>query len=141
LPIKSIADLKRERRRLKAEIAEHELILKEDVAGFKDSLKPLNAVSKVVSKFFVAGDDRNVTNKWVDAAVTFALRNVVLSRAGWVTKLVVPMIARNYANNKLQENKADIVDTLRGWLHKLQDKRNKVPANGYYDRTTADIDL
>lgn len=141
LPIKSMADLKRERRRLKAEIAEHELFLKEDIAAFKESLKPINAVSKFVSKFVSSGGDHTMMNRWVDTAVTFALRNVVLSRAGWITKMVVPILARKYANNKLEENKVDIVETVRGWLHKLRDKRSKEQTNGYYDRTTADINL
>lgn len=141
LPIKSLADLKRERRRLKAEIAEHELLMKEDVAAFKETLQPLHAASKFVGKFVGSGHERTALNGIVDTAVTFALRNVVLARAGWLTKIVVPIIARKYANAKLDENKADIVDTVRGWLQKFRDKRSKQHTNGYYDRTTADIDL
>ena len=141
LPIKSMADWKRERRRLKAEIAEHELLMREDVAAFKESLRPLNAASSLVSKFVTSGDQQSMLNHWLKTGVTFALRNVVLAKAGWFTKLVVPLIASNYANHKIDENKANIVGTVRNWLHKVQNRRHKSQGNRYYDRSTADTNF
>jgi hypothetical protein len=139
-PIKSMEDLKVERRRLIAEIAEKELLLKADVAAAREMLKPINLVSHTAAKF-VTSEDHTVLNKWVNTVVTSVLRNLVLARSGWIVKTIVPILVRNYANHKLEENKVDIVETLRGWLHKLRDKTNKHATNGYYDRSTADTNV
>ena len=137
--IKSMNDLKAERRRLKAEIAEKEQLLKSDFDGFQEAIKPLHVVSGFLSKFVVA-KDKDLLNTGIESALSFVLKNVVLARAGWLTKLVVPYVAKKYAGNKITENKADIVHTVREWLHRLQEKR-RAKTNGHYDRSTADIDF
>jgi len=132
-------DLKAERRRLKADIAEKEQLLKADYAGFQDAIRPLQVATNVLSKFVVS-KDKDMISTGIETALSFVLRNVVLSRAGWLTKMVVPYVAKKYAANKLADNKADLVHTMRDWLHKLQDKRRQ-KMNGHYDRSTADINL
>jgi hypothetical protein len=133
-------DFHAERRRLKAAIAEKESLMKADVDSLKQTLKPVNMAINYVAKFTSSKDKDSPLNKGVESAVTYLLRNVVLARAGWITKIVVPIIARNYASNKLTENKADIVHTVREWLHKFQEKR-RAKMNGHYDKSTADINI
>ena len=137
--VKSMNDFHAERRRLKAAIAEKESLMKADVDALKEKLQPVNIAINYAAKF-TSSKDKNFLNTGLETALTYVLRNVVLARAGWITKIIVPIIARNYASNKLTENKADIVHTVRDWLHKFQEKR-RAKANGLYDRSTADIDF
>ena len=130
-------DFHAERRRLKAAIAEKQTLMKADVESLKETLKPVNLALNYAAKF-TSNKDNGLLNKGVESTVTFLLRNVVLARAGWLAKTLVPIVARNYASHKLSENKADLVHTVRDWLHKFQERR-RAKMNGHYDKSTADI--
>lgn len=146
--IKSMEDYRMERRRLKATIAEKELLLRADINEIQELMKPVKAASKFVGNFITSKDknEKDLIDKGVENAITFLLRNVLLARADWVTKTIVPIIAKNYATNKLDENRVNIVHTIREWLHKYQDKRREATLKAeknsmHYDRSTADTNL
>ena len=86
--------------------------LKADFDGFQDSIRPLQVATNVLSKFVVS-KDKDMISTGIETALSFVLRNVVLSRAGWLTKMVVPYVAKKYAVNKLADNKADLVHMMR----------------------------
>lgn len=141
-------DYRMERRRLKAAIAEKELLLKEDIKELQSYTKPFTAISKVAGSFITSKDkhEKDLIDKGVESAVTFLLRNVLLAKAGWITKAIVPIIAKNYAVNKLDEQKSSIIHTVRDWLHRYQARQRDVNLHDgtpvtHYDRSTADTNL
>jgi hypothetical protein len=44
------------------------------------------------------------------------VKNFILSRAGWLTRLVVPFFLKNYSSHFLAEQKDKWIEKLKNWL-------------------------
>jgi hypothetical protein len=132
--INSIDELRKEKNRLKLELIRSEEALQEDFALLKEELKPLRLAGRAVSYAMINKND-GVVNDGVRFAINGLLKNVVLAKAGWITKLVVPFIVKNISSNMLLEKKPEVLGYLRNLIHKA---RKATHASDHYDKSTVD---
>ncbi len=140
--IDNLTDLRKEKARLNLELAAYEEQLHEDVQWIKQELNPVKVAGKLVSNAML---DKNhgVLNEGLRGTVDFVLKNLVLSKAGWITKLVVPFVVKNISSNYLLEKKPEIFGMLRNLIRKAREGRKDQhhKQNGshtYYDKSTVD---
>lgn len=109
--IKTYEDLEAEKLRLRSVLKTHEENIKVDIVGVKAGLKPVGNVIKLLDK--IATRDKTaapVMKFGVEMAIDILLRRLVLARAGWLTKAVIPYLVKNYSSHLLGD---EIRETIR----------------------------
>ncbi len=123
-PIRTYADLCKERERLKVLLASQKQRVLDDWNGIKDELSPVKNVFGVVGKM-AKGDKTNpLINMGLKLASDLFLKNFVLAKAGWVTKLAVPFVVKNYSSHMLVDSGKSVLDKLAKLLGKHKQHSN-----------------
>jgi len=103
--IKTYADLEAEKLRLTALLRNHEEAIKADVANVREGLQPVNNALKVINKMATRDNRVPVMNFGLEMGIDLFIRRVLLSRAGWFAKIVVPYVVKNYTSHFLGDEK------------------------------------
>ena len=102
--IKTYEDLVLEEKRLQGELASYKVLIKEDIAGLKASLNPIKKIVTNVKNFFTFDDNGPLLNFGLNFGFDVLLRKILLARTGWLTKVVVPYLVKNYASHLITES-------------------------------------
>jgi len=137
--IENIKDLRSERARLKLELNVAEEILQEDFEWIQSELKPARLAGRLLNKSLI-NKDHGVLNSGVREGIDLLLKSVILSKAGWITKLVVPFIVKNISTNYMEEKKPEFFGMIKRMISKVRKPENNVQKNGdiHYDKSTVD---
>jgi hypothetical protein len=120
--IKNLDDLRAERARLKNQIEASRMNLRYEFGAIKQELNPLNQALGVVTDVFTT-PRKGLLSLGVGIGVDTVLKNVILARAGWLPRLVVPFLVKNVATNYISKNKTSVVENIVGWVKKKTDKK------------------
>ena len=113
IKINTYTTLLNEKQRLKLLLETHKIIIKEDAAMIRQTIKPATDALGVISKFTNRDRTNPLLNLGVDFGVDLLVRKLLLGRAGWIYKIIVPFIVKNFSSNIFAENKKF------GFLNKL----------------------
>jgi hypothetical protein len=128
-PIRNYEDLLAEEQRLLQHIKFQEVRLREDIAGLKESLKPVGNVMKVMGKITTRDNTGPILNFGLDFGVDLIIRRILLARAGWLTKIVIPFIVKNYSSHIINEEKrARLTKKIQDIFKKIRPKSSKATA-------------
>lgn len=101
--IKTYSDLCEERDRLKNLLVIQRQRVIDDWGEVKEEFQPVKNVFGVVGKM-ARGDKSNpFINMGLKFASDIVLKNFVLARAGWITRLAVPFVMKNYSSHLLAD--------------------------------------
>jgi len=130
--IKNYADLEAEKLRLMALLRNHEEAIKNDVANVREGLKPVSNALNVVNKMATRDNRVPVMNFGVEMGIDLLVRRVLLGRAGWFAKTVVPYIIKNYTSHFIgEEKKKLLLGKMRDFFQKLRPKNQPVKTEVY----------
>lgn len=101
--IKTYEDLLQEEQRLLSQLKATELLIRDDLAGVKEGLKPIGNVMKTINKFTTRDRTGALANFGLDFSVDLLVRRFLLARAGWFTKILVPYVIKNYSSHIITE--------------------------------------
>lgn len=99
--IKTYTDLCEERDRVKSLLEVQRQKIKSDWQELKDEFIPVKNVFGEVGKMTHADKSNPIVNFGLKVASDLFLKNFVLAKAGWVTKLAVPFVVKNYSSHVL----------------------------------------
>ena len=136
--IDSLADLRTERFRLRQKSFLLEEEIKNNFNELKSSFAPLQLIKDGAANMFV-NNNNGMMNTGISSIVGFLMRTVFLRNAGFITRLIVPFLAKNTANNFVADNKTKIL----GWMSDLFLKavKKKKTEDPIYDTTTVNVNL
>ena len=121
--IKTYEDLLQEEQRLLSQLKASELLIRDDIAGVKEGLKPIGKVMKTISKFTTRDKTGAFANFGLDFSVDLLVRRILLAMAGWLTKIVIPYVVKNYSSHFISEQqKAKLMQKISNILSKLRPK-------------------
>lgn len=124
--IKTYEDLLQEEERLKSRLVIYKGLMKEDIAGIKHGLNPFKRIAAHVRGLFKRGDNGPLLNFGLNFSIDVLIRKLLLARAGWLTKIVVPYIIKNYASHLVsEEQRKTISKTFGKFVGKILSKRKK----------------
>ena len=127
--IKTYADLCEERERVKNLLVLQRQKVKDDWAELKDEFIPVKNAFGVVGKFTSANKSNPLINMGLKLASDVLLKNFILGKADWVTRLAVPFVVKNYSSHMLVDKGANFF----GKLAKIfKGDKKKIRANGSY---------
>ena len=102
--ITTYKDLMLEKQRLNLLLAERKMLVKAEFEEIKLKLKPFTQIVEMVEKVTSKDISNPLANVGIDMGVNFLLQKVLLRNAGWVTKLLMPVIVKNYLSHEVAEN-------------------------------------
>ena len=103
--IRTYEDLEAEEKRLQAILYSHKANIKDSFSAVKEGLNPFRQAIDTAKKL-LSRDKTNPMMKFgVDIGLDLLIRRLLLSKAGWFTKIVVPFVVRNYSSYFLNEYK------------------------------------
>ncbi len=110
-------DLVFEKKRLRLVLEERKILVQAEFEEIKVKLKPLAHIIEEVEKI-TSKDRRNpLFNLGVDLGVNLLLKNLFLRNAGFITKLIVPFLAKNYLSHEVDETK-NVFSKIGGFIKK-----------------------
>ena len=133
--IRNRHDLLSEKRRLKLELVVVEADLKNAIQSLKEEWTPSKIISGLIKDSFTGGT-KGIAKLGLNKVLDFLLKNIFLSRAGWVTKTAVSLFAKNFLSGYISENNPEILDMLKTLIRKAR-KFTKQPPS-YFDKSTVD---
>ena len=83
-----------------------------DIQQLRVQLKPAHAALQIFSKITTADKSNPLLTQGANTAIDFILKKVVLARAGWITKILVPLVVKNYSSHYIADHKQDIVQKI-----------------------------
>ena len=116
--IQTYQDLLDEKERLQSLLKMHKETLKQDIEGIKTELAPLRSAVSFVSKLVTKKDSSFIVDAGISTLVNVGLKNLILARAGWLTRIVVPLLVKNFSSHVVADNKKAILKKLFSWIGK-----------------------
>jgi hypothetical protein len=121
--INTYDDLLQEKRRLKLILEERKILVQAEFEEIKVKLKPVTHVIEMVEKLSKKDKSNPLFNIGVDMGVNLLLKNVLLRNAGFIVKLLVPLLTKNFLSHEGEEAK-NIFTQISGFIKK-QFKRHQ----------------
>ncbi len=127
-PIRTYKDLLEEKERLKLLLSAQKELVRHDINEIKQELAPVKSAISMVGKF-ATKDNRNwILTTAADTIIDLVVRKMVLSKAGFITKLVVPFFMKNFSSHVIADNKDKIISKLSSWFGK-KNANGKAPVS------------
>jgi hypothetical protein len=124
-PIKTYEDLLQEEQRLLTILKSQEELIREDLAGLKEKLKPVEKAFHVVQKMATRDHTGAFANFGIDFSIDLLIRRLLLAKAGWFTKIVVPFVIKNYSSHFFsEEQRSKCAAKIQKIFNKIRPKKN-----------------
>jgi hypothetical protein len=126
--ISTYEELLQEEQRLTAQLSSYKELIKDDIDGIKQGLNPFKQVAKTVRSLFTRDDNGPLLNFGMNFGLDIFLRKILLGRASWITKVVVPYVIKNYASHLVTEDqRKNVARSVSKFLTKFMMKKKKEP--------------
>lgn len=126
--IKSYDDLEREEELLEELLQAQKQLVQLDILQLKAQLRPAHAALQIFSKITSADKSNPLLTQGANTAIDFILKKVILARAGWITKLLVPLAVKNYSSHYIADHKQDIVQKIFSLFSGNKNGRTNAPS-------------
>jgi hypothetical protein len=97
--INSYKELLEEKARLNALLLTQEQQIKEDWQSLKEELKPAILIGATLKKVFTRSASLTAAQLGINVLTDGFVKKVLLRKAGWLIRLVVPLLIKNYASH------------------------------------------
>lgn len=88
-----------EKQRLTELLHLQQQLIQEDIKEIKEELKPLSDIGSTLSMFVTRKTGSLLSNLGINLLVNGLVKKVLLSKSGWFTRFIVPLLLKNYASN------------------------------------------
>ena len=124
--IQTYEQLMEEKKRLETLIDAQKELIRYDFKDLKHELKPVGVVFSFLKSVTSRSGKNGVLNYGVDMIIDLVFKRMILAKAGWITRLAVPFLIKNFSSNKLAENKNTFLKKLRSWLGNKNGKHDRM---------------
>ena len=128
----SYKELLEEKQQLEVLLQAQKQLIRYDVEEIKLKLQPVRNVLEFVKKITTRDRSNLLLDLGSDIAINSLVKNFILSRAGWLTKLIVPFFVKNYSSHFIAEQKDKWLEKLKDWLghkngkeHHSEEEKNR----------------
>ena len=114
--IRTYEDLLNEKQRLEVLVQAQKQLIYYDIQEIKEKFAPFINTLEVIKKFVTKDKTNLLLTIGSDLAINTVVKNFILSRAGWLTKTIIPFFLKNYSSHFVAEQKDKWFDKLKNWL-------------------------
>jgi hypothetical protein len=116
--INSYNELLDEKARLQALLIVQKETLRQDISEIKQELAPVKTVISAIGKITTKDNTNWLLTTAADTAIDMVVRKIILSRAGWFTRIILPFFMKNLSSHLIADNKDKIVNKIFSWFGK-----------------------
>lgn len=117
--INTYQDLLDEKERLKSLLKAQKVIIHDDFREIKEELAPVRSVVSFAGKLVTRDTGGNIVlNMGANTIIDLVFKKLILGRAGWLTKTIVPFLLKNYSSHVISDNKDSIFKKFFSWIGK-----------------------
>jgi hypothetical protein len=116
--IRTYEDLLEEQARLKLLLSAQKELVRQDINVIKQEFAPVKTAISMIGKFTTKENRNGFLTIAADTVIDMVIKRAVLSKAGFITRLVVPFIMKNFSSHVIAENKDKIISKLASWFSK-----------------------
>ena len=127
-PIRTYEDLLEEKARLKLLLSAQKELVRQDINQLKQELAPVRSAISMVGKFATKDNRSWILTTAADTIIDLVVKRMLLSKAGFFTKLAVPFFMKNFSSHIIADNKDKIISKLSSWFGK-KNPNGKEPAS------------
>lgn len=114
--IRTYDDLLEQEQKMKLLLqAQKELVL-EDIRDFKEELKPVKAAANFFSSIISRDKNNFFVNSGVNQVIDLIFKKIILARAGWLTRRIIPFFLKNYSSHFIARHKEQFIEKLFSWI-------------------------
>ena len=125
--IENIDDLRAERARLKNQITISGMKLKQEFSLVKQELQPARQALNFTKSLLINNSKSDsIVGMGLRFGVNVLLRNTILARASWLTRLIVPYVANNFVSKYVAKNDTEIIQKTVEWVKDKTNNADKV---------------
>ena len=124
--ITTYQDLIEEKERLTLQLRYQKDLVRQDFNEIKEAFKPIQETISTVGRFATKDKKNWLLTGAADMIIDIVLKKVILGRAGWLTKLAVPLLAKNYSSHVIADNKGKILSSLFSFFSKKHENGKHV---------------
>ncbi len=117
--IKTYDDLVAERKRLEALLVVQKQRVADDWTAVKAEFEPVANTFGAIGKLTHPDRSNPILNIGLKFASDLLLKNFILSKAGWLTRLAVPLVMKNYSSHLLAEDGKGILNRIKHGLGRI----------------------
>ncbi len=117
-PIRTYKELLEEKERLKLLLSAQKELVRQDINEIKQELAPVRSAISTVGKMVTKDKTNWVLSTAADTIIDIVVRRMILSKAGWITRLAVPFFMKNFSSHFIADNKDKILNKLSSWFGK-----------------------
>jgi len=114
--IKTYKDLCEERERVKNLLVVQKQRIRDDWDGLKHEFVPVQKAFGVLGKMASPDKSSPLMNAGIKAATDIFITKFVLGKAGWITKLAVPFVIRNYSTHVIADKGTTFIARVARFL-------------------------
>jgi len=114
--IQTYDDLMEEKNRLEQLLVVQKGQISDNWVVMKEEFTPVNNVISFVSKLTTRDKSNPLVNMGVEIAGDLVLRKFLLARAGWIIKLAVPLLLKNYSSNVFADKGKSFLHKVKHWM-------------------------
>lgn len=115
--INTYEDLLQEEQRLLLQLKAQKQLLRQDMAGIQEELRPVSAVFSLINKTLTRDAGSWLMNSVAGKTIDVVFKKI-LGRAGLLTKVVVPFLLKNYTSHFIADHKDEITGGIFNWVKK-----------------------
>lgn len=124
--ISSYEELLEEKARLNALLSAQKNLVRQDINMIKAELVPVRKALNVASKFASRENRNDMLTIAADAIIDMVIKRIILSKAGFITRTVVPFLMKNFSSHVIADNKDKIINMITSLFSKKHE-------NGTYE--------
>src|SRR5262245_48400587 len=103
--IRTYEDLEKEEEMLEELLRSQKELIQIEIGLLKQQLKPAQMALQLVGKLTTADKHNPLLTGGANTVIDLVLKNFVLAKSGWVTKMLVPFFVKNYSSHLIADNK------------------------------------
>jgi len=114
--IRSYDELLIEKRRLEILLQSQKELIAEDLHIIKNDLQPAIDTISFLGKITTRDNRGLLITGAANQVIDLVFKKVILNRAGWLTKQIVPFFLKNFSSHYIAEHKDEWVRKLFSWV-------------------------
>jgi hypothetical protein len=126
---KSYKELIDEKQQLEVLVKAQRELIRADVIQLKSEIKPILDFLGNLKKFTTRDKTEILVNIGADLAVNTLIKQVLLARSGWLTRIIIPYFMKNFTSNFFVEQKDKWLSKLGEWLHRNKNGKKEEQAS------------
>lgn len=124
--IQTYQDLMDEKERLQSLLKVQKAAVNLDIQEIKEELEPVRSALSIAGKLVTRDSSNLLLNAGANTLIDLLVKKLLLSKAGWITRLAVPFMLKNYSSHFISGSKDAIINKLLSLFAKKKTRSHEM---------------